>query len=165
MPDAADRVADAVLALLSDDERSAELPLQRVGALQALYVEARKTRADLPARSCALYTFVTRGRDALDPQCRRPPSLRPGQRSVMPPPSLVTAPERTFPAWVPESAVLGGFRLVRPMASGPSMPNAGSSRRNERGPIPQRAASLAIAPTPCSVAAVAQPLSSSRRQG
>ena len=115
----ANRVADAVLALLPDDDRSAELPLQRVGALQALYVEARKTRPDLAARSCALYTFVTRGRDALDPQCRRPPSVRPGRPSVMPaPPRLVPAPERTFPAWVPEGGVLGGFRLVRPMASG-----------------------------------------------
>ena len=115
----ANRVADAVLALLPDDDRSAELPLQRVGALQALYVEARKTCPDLAARSCALYTFVTRGRDALDPQCRRPPSVRPGRPSVMPaPPRLVPAPERTFPAWVPEGGVLGGFRLVRPMASG-----------------------------------------------
>jgi serine/threonine protein kinase len=114
----ANRVADAVLALLPEEDRGSELPLQRVGALQALYVEARKTRADRPARSCALYTFVTRGRDALDPQCRRPPSVRPGRPSVMPPPSLVPAPERTFPAWVPEGGVLGGFRLVRPMASG-----------------------------------------------
>jgi len=114
----ANRVADAVLALLPEDDRGSNLPLQRVGALQALYVEARKTRTDLAARSCALYTFVTRGRDALDPQCRRPPSVRRGRPSVMPAPSLVAAPERTFPAWVPEGGVLGGFRLVRPMASG-----------------------------------------------
>jgi len=114
----ANRVADAVLALLPEDDRGSELPLQRVGALQALYVEARKTRADLAARSCALYTFVTRGRDAVDPQCRRPPSVRPGRPSVMPSPRLVPAPERTFPAWVPDGGVLGGFRLVRPMASG-----------------------------------------------
>ncbi|MEA2747132.1 MAG: eukaryotic-like serine/threonine-protein kinase [Myxococcales bacterium] len=115
----ANRVADAVLALLPEGDRhDTHLPLQRVGALQALYVEARGTRADLAARSCALYTFVTRGREALDPQRRsRPPSMLPGRRSVLPA-SLVSAPERTFPSWVPTGGVLGGFRLVRPMASG-----------------------------------------------
>jgi serine/threonine protein kinase len=34
------------------------------------------------------------------------------------PPSLVSPPERSFPSWVPAGGVLGGFRLVRPMASG-----------------------------------------------
>ncbi len=116
----ANRIADAVLALLPDEDRhGSDLPLQRVGALQALYAAARPTRADVDARSCALYTFVTRGRDALDPQrrSRPPPSMRPGRPSVLPP-SLVSAPEQTFPSWVPEGGVLGGFRLVRPMASG-----------------------------------------------
>jgi serine/threonine protein kinase len=115
----ANRVADAVLALLPENDREGtHLPQQRVGALQALYVSARASRADTAARSCALYTFVTRGREALDPQRRsRPPSMRPGRRSLLPA-TLVSAPERSFPAWVPEGGVLGGFRLVRPMASG-----------------------------------------------
>jgi serine/threonine protein kinase len=115
----ANRVADAVLALLPEGDRhETHLPLQRVGALQALYVEARPNRSDLAARSCALYTFVSRGREALDPQRRsRPPSMLPGRRSVLPA-TLVSAPERTFPSWVPAGGVLGGFRLVRPMASG-----------------------------------------------
>jgi serine/threonine protein kinase len=115
----ANRVADAVLALLPENDRQGtHLPQQRVGALQALYVAAKATRADVAARSCALYTFVSRGREALDPSRHgRPPSMRPGRRSLLPA-SLVSAPERTFPAWVPEGAVLGGFRLVRPMASG-----------------------------------------------
>ncbi|CAN5862131.1 hypothetical protein BH11MYX4_BH11MYX4_27700 [soil metagenome] len=114
----ANRIADAVLALLPEDGREgSDLPLQRVGALQALYVAARPDRSDAAARACALYTFVTRCRDALDPQCRRPPSVRPGRPSVIPR-SLVPPPERTFPAWVPEGGVLGGCRLVRPMASG-----------------------------------------------
>jgi len=112
----ANRIADAVLALVPEDELGrTDLPKQRVGALQALYVEARTTRADTAARACALYTFVTRGREAIDPQRRsRPPSLRPDQ----PRRSLVPAPEQGFPSWVPQSAVLGGFRLVRSMASG-----------------------------------------------
>ncbi|HEY8076986.1 MAG TPA: serine/threonine-protein kinase [Labilithrix sp.] len=118
----ANRVADAVLALLPDDDRThAALPLQRVGALQALYVAARDGRTDLAARACALYTFVTRGRDAIDPQrSRRPPSVRPrGADSVRPPArSIIPPPERNLPEWVPESGILGGFRLVRPMASG-----------------------------------------------
>jgi serine/threonine protein kinase len=115
----ANRIADAVLALLPEDDREGtNLPQQRVGALQALYVAARPARTDVGARSCALYTFVTRGREALDPQRRsRPPSVRPGNRSVLPA-GLVSAPERTFPKWVPEGGILGGFRLVRPMASG-----------------------------------------------
>ena len=115
----ANRVADAVLALLPENDREGtHLPSQRVGALQALYVSARSSRADTAARSCALYTFVTRGREALDPQRRsRPPSMRAGRRSVLPA-TLVSAPERGFPAWVPEGGILGGFRLVRPMASG-----------------------------------------------
>ena len=115
----ANRVADAVLALLPENDREGtHLPPQRVGALQALYVAARTTRADTAARSCALYTFVTRGREALDPQRRRrPPSMRAGRHSVLPA-TLVSAPERSFPAWVPEGGVLGGFRLVRAMASG-----------------------------------------------
>jgi hypothetical protein len=116
----ANRIADATLALLPEDDREgAALPLQRVGALQALYAAARPTRADRSARSCALYTFVTRAREALDPQrrSRPPPSHLSGRPSLLPA-SLVPAPERTFPAWVPEGGVLGGFRLVRPMASG-----------------------------------------------
>lgn len=115
----ANRVADAVLALLPDDDREGtDLPLQRVGALQALYVAARASRPDIAARSCALYTFVTRGREALDPQRKnRPVSRRPGRPSLLPS-LLVSAPESAFPAWVPEGGVLGGFRLVRPMASG-----------------------------------------------
>jgi serine/threonine protein kinase len=32
--------------------------------------------------------------------------------------SLIPAPERKMPDWVPETGILGGFRLVRPMASG-----------------------------------------------
>src|SRR6185312_7199588 len=82
----ANRLADAVLALLPEDHREGtDLPLQRVGALQALYVAARPSRSDVAARSCALYTFVTRGREAVDPQRRsRPPSMRPGRRSVLP---------------------------------------------------------------------------------
>ncbi|MDB4941189.1 MAG: hypothetical protein JWP97_723 [Labilithrix sp.] len=115
----ANRIADAVLALVPEDEREGtNLPVQRVGALQALYVAARSSRSDVAARSCALYTFVTRVRDAQGSQrSSRPPSIRPGRPSVMPA-ELVAAPERTFPAWVPEHGVLGGFRLVRPMASG-----------------------------------------------
>ncbi len=115
----ANRIADAVLALMPEDDCLAtELPLQRVGALQALFATARPTRTDAAARSCALYTFVTRGREALDPQRRsRPPQARSGRASLLPA-SLVTAPERTFPSWVPEGGLLGGFRLVRPMASG-----------------------------------------------
>ena len=110
----ANRVADAVLALLPEDDRqSPELPPQRVGALQALYAAARATRPDAAARACALYTFVTRCKEAIDPQRRsRPPSMRPPRHSLIPPPA------RVMPDWVPESGVLGGFRLVRPMASG-----------------------------------------------
>jgi serine/threonine protein kinase len=109
----ANRLADAVLALLPEiDRQKTELTL-RVGALHALYVAARATRPDKAARACALYTFVTRAKEAIDPQRRgRPPSLRAPARSLVPP------PERTLPSWVPESGVLGGFRLVRPMASG-----------------------------------------------
>ncbi len=130
----ANRIADAVLALIPETHReSTVLPQQRVGALQALYSAARLTRADIAARSCALYTFVTRTREAIDPQVRsRPaPSTRPAarssvpasSRSARPPPSderysLIPAPSSAFPSWVPESGVLGGFRLVRPMASG-----------------------------------------------
>jgi serine/threonine protein kinase len=122
----ANRVADAVLALLTDDERDTiELP-SRVGVLQALYTAAKPTREDRSARACALYTFVTRSREAIDPQrhSRPPPSFRPGSTrspsiSIKPPPhSLIPAPERKMPSWVPESGILGGFRLVRPMASG-----------------------------------------------
>lgn len=108
----ANRIADAVLAMISDSDRAAiEVP-SRIGALQALYAAARKTREDKPARACALYTFVTRSKEAIDPQRRsRPPAVRPRH-------SLIPAPERVLPAWVPESGILGGFRLVRPMASG-----------------------------------------------
>ena len=51
----------------------------------------------------------------------------------------------------------------RPNASGPSQPTAGIRRRNERGPITQRAALLVIAPIPCSRASAPHPASSSRR--
>ena len=51
----------------------------------------------------------------------------------------------------------------RPNASGPSQPTAGIRRRNERGPMTQRAALLVIAPIPCSRAAAPHPASSSRR--
>jgi serine/threonine protein kinase len=115
----ANRVADAVLALMPEDDRDGtDLPQQRVGVLQALYAAAKATRPDISARACALYTFVTRSREALDPlRKNRPPSLRPGRPSVLPA-TLVSAPERAFPPWVPEGGILGGFRLVRPMASG-----------------------------------------------
>ncbi|MBX3262492.1 MAG: serine/threonine protein kinase [Labilithrix sp.] len=120
----ANRIADGVLALLSDDEREAiELP-SRVGVLQALYTAAKVTREDRSARACALYTFVTRGKEAIDAQrLSRPPSMRPGASrkpaSIRPPPhSIIPPPERKMPEWVPESGILGGFRLVRPMASG-----------------------------------------------
>ncbi len=111
----ANRIADAVLALLPESEvDSASLPLQRVGALQALYVVARETRADAAARACAIHTFVTRAKDAIGPRRSRPPSLRVPRHSVLPPPPA----SHEMPSWVPESRVVGGFRLVRPMASG-----------------------------------------------
>lgn len=121
----ANRIADGVLALLSDDERDAiELP-SRVGVLQALYMAAKATREDRSARACALYTFVARGKEAIDSQrLSRPPSIRPGSSrtspaSIRPPPhSIIPPPERKMPDWVPENGTLGGFRLVRPMASG-----------------------------------------------
>ena len=116
----ANRLADAVLALLPDGAVP-ELPSQRVGALQALYMVARETRPDAAARACAVYTLVTRSKQALGPTGRRskPPSLRPSVPSVRPPPhSLIPAPHHELPDWVPPSGVLGGFRLVRPMASG-----------------------------------------------
>jgi serine/threonine protein kinase len=117
----ANRIADGVLALLSDDEReSIELP-SRVGVLQALYTAAKATREDRPARACALYTFVTRGREAINPQrlSRSGPSSQRAPVSIRPPPhSIIPPPERKMPGWVPENGVLGGFRLVRPMASG-----------------------------------------------
>jgi len=112
----ANRVADAVLALLSEEELAGiELP-SRVGVLQSLYATAKATREDRAARACALYTFVTRCREAIDPQrhSRPPPSVRPRSAAL----SLIPAPEQKMPAWVPEGGVLGGFRLVRPMASG-----------------------------------------------
>lgn len=120
----ANRIADGVLALLTDDEREAiELP-SRVGVLQALYTAAKVTREDRSARACALYTFVARGKETIDAQrLSRPPSMRPGASrgpaSIRPPPhSIIPPPERKMPEWVPESGILGGFRLVRPMASG-----------------------------------------------
>lgn len=117
----ANRVADGVLALLSDEEReSIQLP-SRVGVLQALYMAAKATREDRAARAAALYTFVTRGREAIDLQSTGRPSLRPprGPLSVRPPPhSIIPTPQRKMPAWVPETGVLGGFRLERPMTSG-----------------------------------------------
>jgi serine/threonine protein kinase len=120
----ANRIADAVLALLTDDDREAIALPSRVGVLQALYTAAKVTREDRAARASALYTFVTRGKEAIDPQrLSRPPSMRPGASrspaSIRPPPhSIIPSPERKMPAWVPESGILGGFRLVRPMASG-----------------------------------------------
>lgn len=115
----ANRVADAVLALLPEEGREhSNLPRERVGALQALYVAARPNRTDIAARACALYTFVTRVRDATVGPRRAPISVRLGGKPSVIPPPLVPAPERAFPAWVPEGGVLGGFRLVRPMASG-----------------------------------------------
>jgi serine/threonine protein kinase len=122
----ANRIADGVLALLADDERAAiELP-SRVGVLQALYSTAKETREDRAARASALFTFVARGKEAIDSQrLSRPPSLRPDARgacapaSIRPPAhSILPSPERKMPGWVPESGILGGFRLVRPMASG-----------------------------------------------
>jgi serine/threonine protein kinase len=110
----ANRIADAVLALLADEERDTiELP-SRVGVLQALYTAAKAAREDRAARACALYTFVTRSKEAIDPQRLSRVSVRPRQ----PVHSLIPAPERKMPSWVPESGILGGFRLVRPMASG-----------------------------------------------
>ncbi len=53
----------------------------------------------------------------------------------------------------------------RPNASGPSQPTAGIRRRNDRGPMTQRAAWLVIAPIPRSRAVAPQPASSSRRHG
>lgn len=120
----ANRIADAVLALLSEEERETiELP-SRVGVLQALYTAAKVSREDRAARACALYTFIVRVREANDPQRHsRPPSIRPGNPrrppSIRPPPhSIIPPPERKMPEWVPESGILGGFRLIRPMASG-----------------------------------------------
>ncbi len=119
----ANRIADGVLALLSDDERATiELP-SRVGVLQALYTAAKVSREDRAARASALYTFVVRAREAIDPQrLSRPPSMRPPMTrtpSIRPPPhSIIPSPERKMPDWVPQSGILGGFRLVRPMASG-----------------------------------------------
>ncbi len=118
----ANRIADGALALVSDDERDViELP-SRVGVLQALYTVAKETREDRPARTAALYTFVTRVREAIDLQrVSRPPpahSSRPPASIRPAPASIIPSPERRMPEWVPESGVLGGFRLVRPMASG-----------------------------------------------
>lgn len=117
----ANRIADGVLALLSDHERDAIELVGRVGVLQALYVTARATREDRAARTSALFTFVTRGRAAIDPQrVSRPPSLRPGAPASIRPPlhSIIPFPKHEMPAWVPETGILGGFRLVRPMTSG-----------------------------------------------
>lgn len=119
----ANRIADGVLALLEDGQRETiQLP-SRVGVLQALYTAAKVTREDRPARTSALYTFVIRCREAIDPQrLSRPPQMNPPSSrppSIRPPPhSIIPAPERKMPEWVPESGILGGFRLVRPMASG-----------------------------------------------
>ena len=116
----ANRIADGVLALLNDSEREAtELP-NRVGVLQALYTAAKVSRPDAAARACALYTFVTRCRDATSelrhsrppPTSRSPASIRPPAHSIIP------LPSGDMPEWVPQGGVLGGFRLVRPMASG-----------------------------------------------
>lgn len=114
----ANRVADAVLALLPE-ESVRDLPSQRVGALQALYAVARETRPDASARACAVFTLVTRAKQSIGPARRsRPPSMWSAQ-SVRPPAhSLIPAPHHELPEWVPESGVLGGFRLVRAMASG-----------------------------------------------
>jgi serine/threonine protein kinase len=117
----ANRIADAVLALLNDDERSAlELP-NRVGVLQALYTAAKVSRTDKAARACAVYTFVTRSREATSAMQRisRPPPTSRSPGSIRPPAhSIIPVPSGEMPEWVPQGGVLGGFRLVRPMASG-----------------------------------------------
>jgi len=112
----ANRIADAVLALLPEEARASVELTSRVGALQALYVSARQTRADAAGRACALYTFVVRGKDAMGAHrsSRAPVSAPPRN----PRHSLIPAPESLLPSWVPESGIVGGFRLVRPMASG-----------------------------------------------
>lgn len=116
----ANRLADGVLALLNDEERDAlELP-NRVGVLQALYTAAKVSRSDQSARACAIYTFVTRCREATSAMARisRPPPSR-GPASIRPPAhSIIPVPSGEMPEWVPQGGVLGGFRLVRPMASG-----------------------------------------------
>src|ERR1700744_2921489 len=69
----ANRIADGVLALLSEGEREAiELP-SRVGVLQALFTAAKTTRDDKSARACAVYTFAPRSREASAPQRHSPP--------------------------------------------------------------------------------------------
>lgn len=110
----ANRIADAVLALLPERERSAvDLPAQNVGALQALYVAARGLRSDTAAKTCALYTLVTRGREAV----ARHRGIK--SATVRPPTHKgILETQWKLPAWVPESCILGGFRLVRPMAIG-----------------------------------------------
>ncbi len=119
----ANRIVDGALALLSEDERESLALPARVGVLQSLYSAAKSGRSDLAARVSAVFTLVARVKDATDPQRRarlasRPPSTG-SPVSVRPPSeSLLPSPNRDMPAWVPESRVLGGFRLVRPMASG-----------------------------------------------
>jgi serine/threonine protein kinase len=115
------RIADGVLALLNDEEREAlELP-NRVGVLQALYTAAKASRDDKSARACAIYTFVTRCREATSAMgriSRPPPSVR-APASIRPPAhSIIPVPSGDMPEWVPPGGILGGFRLVRPMASG-----------------------------------------------
>ncbi|MFO0737807.1 MAG: serine/threonine-protein kinase [Labilithrix sp.] len=117
----ANRIADGVLALLNDDERDAlELP-NRVGVLQALYTAAKVSRTDQSARACAIYTFVTRCREATSAMGRisRPPPTSRAPASIRPPAhSIIPVPNGEMPEWVPVGGILGGFRLVRPMASG-----------------------------------------------
>jgi serine/threonine protein kinase len=119
----ANRIVDGALALLSEDERESLALPARVGVLQSLYAAAKSGRSDIEARASAVFTIVARVKDATDPQRRTRAASRPpasgGPLSVRPAPeSLVPSPKREMPAWVPESRVLGGFRLVRPMASG-----------------------------------------------
>lgn len=113
----ANRIADAVLVLLSDEERArADLPTQSIGALQSLYLLASRTgKSEAEARASAIYTFTTRARPSVHSQ-RMPPSS--GSRAPSPSLGVIAAPSRNFPTWVPESGIIGGFRLVRSMASG-----------------------------------------------
>ena len=91
-------------------------------------------------------------------------------------------------SWLPASTITGtstspsrstrvmsAFRIAstwlpnacpgRPSASGPSQPIAGRRRRNERGPITQRTASLLIEPIPFATASSRQDDRSSSRHG
>ncbi len=111
----ANRLADAVLALLSDRERAlVDLPSQSVGALQSLYLAARASRSDVVARSAAVFTLTTRVREATNADAAPVSRRTVGARSL----PVIDVPARGFPSWVPEGGVVGGFRLIRGMASG-----------------------------------------------